>query len=366
MHARHLQQARHIKAHLRRHLLSWYDTHHRKLPWRGIDDAYGVWVSEIMLQQTQVDRVVGYWQRFMAAFPTVTELARAPLPHVLSLWSGLGYYSRARNLHRAAQDIVAKFNGRLPADVEQLRSLPGFGRYTAGAVASIAFQLSTPLVDGNVARVFSRLLELEGRPGNKERETLLWEVAELWVQGKSPGDWNQALMELGATICLPRGAQCARCPVSSHCGALASKRVDELPWPKTPPKRKRLDVAVAVVRRGEKLWLARRAERGLFGGLWEMPSAVIDDGATAEATLQNLVGERAKVGAHLATVERTLTHRQLVLHVHEVVVSAKSSRTLPGYEECQWADARDASALGMSSAMRAAITATLTASHSSK
>ncbi|HEY1908255.1 MAG TPA: A/G-specific adenine glycosylase, partial [Myxococcaceae bacterium] len=212
-------------AELRAALLRWYDAQARDLPWRRTRDPYRIWVSEVMLQQTQVSVVLPYWTAFLARFPDLDSLARASLDDVLAAWRGLGYYARARNLHRAAVAVVERHAGGLPDDVDALRALPGFGRYTVGAVASIAFGKEVPLVDGNVARVLARLAGLEGPTGDAGREKQLWALAEALVQGERPGDWNQALMELGATVCRQEQPTCLLCPVRAHCGALASGRV---------------------------------------------------------------------------------------------------------------------------------------------
>ncbi len=337
-----VERAKAVKSEVRAQLLRWFDRTKRDLPWRKTRDAYGIWVSEVMLQQTQVDRVVNYWTRFLARFPDVESLAAAELKEVLGLWSGLGYYSRARNLHRAAQTIVEVHGGSLPDSVDALLELPGFGRYTAGAVASIAFELEAPLVDGNVARVFSRLLEIEGAPGDRPREKELWASAETLVTGARPGDWNQSLMELGATVCTPQNPLCLLCPVRAACGAFAHDRVEALPPPKKATKRKRLEVQVAVARRGKDVLLARREERGLFGGLWELPSAEL---------LTKTLGRRAEVGPELMVVERTLTHRDLVLRIHAVAMPLKLGKPPTGYVEWRWVPLNEVAALGMSSAM---------------
>jgi A/G-specific adenine glycosylase len=340
---------------LRPRLLAWFDRSKRDLPWRQTKDPYGIWVSEVMLQQTQVDRVVRYWTRFLERFPTVQALAAAELHEVLGLWTGLGYYSRARNLHAAAKEIVEKHGGQLPDGVEPLLTLPGFGRYTAGAVASIAFDLEAPLVDGNVARVFSRLLEIDGAPGEKAREAALWAAAEALVVGERPGDWNQALMELGATVCVPQNPLCLVCPVRASCRALASGRVAELPPPKKPPKRKRLELAVAIARQGDQVLLARREEKGLFGGLWEMPAIELEAGARGDARLQVLLGKKATIGPELSVLERTLTHRDLVLRLHPVQLPKKLARPPKGYLEWRWIAPGELGALGMSTAMQGAL-----------
>ena len=342
---------------LRAALLSWFDRHQRDLPWRRTRDPYAIWLSEVMLQQTQVVTVIPYWQRFLERFPTVEALAAAPLPDVFALWSGLGYYSRARNLHRAAQEIVTRFGGKLPASAEALRTLPGFGPYTAGAVASIAFAQEAPLVDGNVARVFSRVFEIDGPPGDRRREAALWARAAELVRGPRPGELNQALMELGATVCRVDGPSCLLCPVREHCGALASGRVKELPPPRVRAARQQLRLAVAVWRRGEELLLARRAEGGLFGGLWELPSAEVPPGAPDDAlglALRALLGRSRKVGGVLGRVKRTLTHRELVLDLVEVTGQGNPP---PGgsVQEWRWASVDDAKSLGMSTAMARAL-----------
>lgn len=337
-----VDRAKAVKSEVRAQLLRWFDRTKRDLPWRKTRDAYGIWVSEVMLQQTQVDRVVNYWTRFLERFPHVKSLAAAELKDVLGLWSGLGYYSRARNLHRAAQTIVEVHGGALPDSVDALLELPGFGRYTAGAVASIAFELEAPLVDGNVARVLSRLLEIEGAPGDRAREKELWAAAETLVTGERPGDWNQSLMELGATVCTPQNPLCLLCPVRTSCGAFAHGRVDELPPPKKAAKRKRLELQVAVARRGKDVLLARREEKGLFGGLWELPAA---------EALTNALGRRAEIGPELTVIERTLTHRDLVLRIHPVSMPAKLGKPPSGYVEWRWVPQNEIATLGMSSAM---------------
>lgn len=338
---------------LRDALLRWFDTVRRPLPWRAAADSYGVWVSEIMLQQTQVDRVIGYWQRFMVRFPSVRALAGAPLDDVLAAWSGLGYYSRARNLHRAAQALEERFGGSLPSDPALLRTLPGFGPYTAGAVASIAFGLEAPLVDGNVARVLSRALAIEGAPGDRAREAHLWAAAAGWVKGDRPGDFNQALMELGALVCTPTTPSCGACPVRAWCRAHATGRTAELPPPKAPPRRKRIELAVAVCARDGQVLLARRREAGLFGGLWELPAA--PKGRSARAALARLLGDDATVGESLGTVERTLTHRLLALHLRLVALPAELGRPPGEYAAWDWTTLSRLAERGLSSATRAAL-----------
>ena len=330
-------------------LLGWYAHARRDLPWRRSRDPYAIWLSEVMLQQTQVTTVIPYWNRFLERFPTAEALAAAELPEVLALWSGLGYYARARALHRAAQAISTEHGGKLPGTAEALRELPGFGPYTAGAVASIAFGERTPLVDGNVLRVLARVFEVEGEPASRAVQKRVWELAGELVPAQRPGDFNQALMELGATLCTPKTPDCPACPLRSQCGALRTGRVDALPSPKARPVRKRLRMTCVVALRRGRVLLARRPERGLFAGLWELPGAEGNRAALATA-----LGSGFTLGAKLGTVERTLTHRELELELVTASAAARPQHIEP-YLELRWANPREAAALGMSSAMRACL-----------
>jgi A/G-specific adenine glycosylase len=332
--------------------LRWFDAHQRDLPWRHTRDPYAIWVSEVMLQQTQVATVIPYWHDFLARFPTVAALARADTADVLAGWRGLGYYSRARNLKAAAEQVIAEHGGELPSTAEALRTLPGFGRYTAGAVASIAFGEASPLVDGNVARVLSRLFEVEGAPGDKVREARLWQLAGQLVEGPRPGDLNQALMELGALVCRVEAPTCPACPARRVCLARASGRVAELPPKKVRAPRKPLCFAVAVFRRRGALLLGRRAEKGLFGGLWELPCAEVAPRVEPLVALAAAVGN-ARLGPALGTVRRTLTHRDLELRLF-LAKSLAAPKALSGYQQLRWATAKQAEALGMSTAMQRA------------
>jgi len=293
---------------LGRALLAWYRSSRRDLPWRRGRDPYRVWVSEIMLQQTTVGAVVPYYRRFLRAFPTVGALASARLDDVLAAWSGLGYYRRARHLHQAARKVVARHGGRFPRGLEDALALPGVGRYTAGAVLSIAYSLPVPVVDGNVARVLSRLLLIEDpRPAAARRR--MWGAAAALVETspETPGDLNQALMELGATVCLPRRPACGACPVSRRCAARAAGREEEVP---SPPRRRRpveVRSAVAVVLRGGRLLLVRRRDTSLMQGLWELPPA--RSRGSAE-------GLRLRLERPVATVRHAITWRRLRIDVH--------------------------------------------------
>jgi A/G-specific adenine glycosylase len=306
-----------------------------------------------MLQQTQVRTVIPYWKRFLARFPTANALAEASVSDVLATWSGLGYYSRARNLHRASKVIIAEHGGILPTTVDGLRSLPGFGRYTAGAVASIAFGQSAPAVDGNVSRVLSRLFLVEGPPGNRDRERRLWELAADLVEGPRPGDLNQALMELGATVCRSQVPSCLLCPARSDCAALRLGRVAQIPPARARPTRRMLRLAVALWRRGGRYLLARRPGRGLFGGLWELPAIELDpdvDSDGVEAALRRLLGHSIRCEGLVVVVERSLTHRNLQLNTM-LVTGRSEPKMIDGYEELRWASREVAAKMGMSAAM---------------
>ena len=251
-------------------LLAWYDLHARTLPWRGIHDPYRTWVSETMLQQTRVETVLGYYERFLQRFPTVADLAAAPEDDVLKRWEGLGYYSRARNLHKGAKQVMADFGGVIPSDAEALRKISGVGPYTAGAIASIAFDQPVPAVDGNVIRVVSRLKGIRENVGVPSvRRALEGEAAAL-VPADRPGDFNQAVMDLGATICTPGTPACEKCPLQSECDAFAAGDAEELPVlpRKNPPKV--LDYDVCLIFSGNRVLMRQRTE-AMLRGLWVFP-----------------------------------------------------------------------------------------------
>ncbi len=311
---------------LHRRLLDWYDAHKREMPWRGHPDPYAVWVSEIMLQQTQVETVRGYFARFMAAFPAVAALAAAPRQDVLKAWEGLGYYTRARNLHKAAQALVAQ-GGRLPQDVAGWAGLPGVGPYTAAAIASICFGVSAPVVDGNVIRVFARFLGW----GDDFRKPAGRRRLAAWLQphidaSRRPGDFNQAMMDLGATLCVPRNPACAACPLRRACVARRGGRQAELP---AKPARKKVPtrIAVAALARdaaGRVLFTQRTGE-GLLGGLWELPNLMLTCAPTRRDALRALsrqTGLSALRAEPLGTVTHLFSHFRLLLYVYAVPVCA--------------------------------------------
>lgn len=255
----------------RRRMGDWFDRHGKDLPWRRRSDAYAVWLSEIMLQQTQVATVCGYFERFLQAFPTVEKLALADEEQVLRLWEGLGYYRRARQLHRAAKILVERHGGKIPRDLETLRRLPGIGRYTAGAILSIAYDLPHPILEANTIRVFSRLLGYEGDPHASAGQKLLWSMAEAVIPAKRPGRLNQSLMELGREICKSRRPTCESCPVASLCAAAEKGLQDRIPRPKVKPKFEEVREAAVIVRRRGRVLLMKRGDGGRWAGLWDFP-----------------------------------------------------------------------------------------------
>jgi A/G-specific adenine glycosylase len=279
-----------------------------------------------MLQQTRVETVIPYYERFLECFPTVHALADADADELMRSWAGLGYYSRARNLKAAACKVVSEHGGFVPADVEALRALPGVGRYTAGALASIAFDRPAPVVDGNVARVLARLLDLALDVRSPAGQRRLWEEAEALASGPSPGDLNQALMELGALVCTPRAPRCRRCPLRKHCRGLASGRAEALPVkaPKAAPKP--IEAVAALLERGQRVLAVRRPPSGLLGGLWELPGGELAAGEPPSRGLARALRERIGLTPvrvkRLGEVAHGFTHRTLRLHVYHATAPA--------------------------------------------
>ena len=316
-------------------LVPWYRATRRDLPWRRTRDPYAIWLSETMLQQTRVDTVVPYYQRFLAQMPTVRSLAEASEDQVLTLWSGLGYYRRARMLHAAARRMVREHEAQVPAAPEQLLALEGVGRYTAGAVASIAFGKRAALVDGNVARVLARLFAIRQDVKAGEGAARVWALAERLVAEVSEpaGDWNQALMELGATLCAPRDPACGSCPVASACEARRlglARSLPVVPRKKAPTEMRRVAL---VLSSASSVLLARRRKEALFGGLWE-PPAVDDVGepGSALARLAKVLGVRASALEAAGEVEHVLSHRRMLISVARGPLGRRRRWPLPSDE----------------------------------
>jgi A/G-specific adenine glycosylase len=306
-------------AELRRRLLAWYRKNRRDLPWRRTRDPWSILVSELMLQQTRVETVIPYYQRFLARFPDAASLARAPEDDVLSLWAGLGYYTRARNLHRAAQQIVRDHAGALPGDADSLRALPGVGRYTAGAVASIAFDRPEPVVDGNVTRVLARLRGIDGDVASPAVMRRLWQEAEALARGCHPGDVNQGLMELGATLCTPRAPRCPECPWRRSCRAFRDGTAESLPVKKPRAAPREVEAVAGVIARRGRWLVVQRPPAGLLGGLWELPGGDCRRGEAPSHALARSLRERVGLTIRNAEpcghVAHVFTHLRLRLHV---------------------------------------------------
>lgn len=308
-----------VVAILRQRLLQWYGARGRDLPWRRTRDPYAIWISEVMLQQTQVKTVIPYYTRWLEALPAIADLAAADQTQVLKLWQGLGYYARARNLHQAAQQVMEQHQGMFPSTLPEVVALPGIGRTTAGGILSAAFNQPVSILDGNVKRVLTRLIALE-RPVKKASK-LLWQTSDQLLDPVQPGAFNQALMDLGATVCLPRTPDCGACPWSDSCRAFQQGMQNELPIreEKAPIPHKVIGVAVIWNDAGQIL-IDRRPQSGLLGGLWEFPGGKIEPGETVEECIrreiQEELGIEVEVGDRLISLDHAYSHFRVTLNVH--------------------------------------------------
>ena len=336
-----------------RALLDWYDAGHRALPWRQTRDPYRVWISEIMLQQTRAETAIPYYERFVLRFPDVRALAEAPEEDVLKAWEGLGYYSRARNLQSAARRIVCEYGGELPATSAQLRGLPGIGPYTAGAIASICFGERVAAVDGNVERVVSRLWGVREDVTRPPVRRAIAAHAQSLVPSARTGDFTNAMMELGATVCVPGAPRCLLCPAQAQCDACARGDAQDLPIKKKARPQRVQRMGVAIVRCGGRVLLRQRAER-LLGGLWVFP--LFEDATQPESLARALAdtGMQAAYDAPLGEARHVFTHI-----IWEMALHALSSPDAPDLPGCRWVDAQALRALPLPTAMKAARIAAL-------
>jgi len=326
------------KRRIQTQLLRWFELKGRDLPWRKTRDPYAIWISEIMLQQTQVATVIPYYKNFLKSFPTVRHLARADLSDVLRVWEGLGYYSRARNLHKAARTVVTLFNGKIPDTPEDLLSLPGIGRYTAGAILSIAFNREAPILDGNVKRVVARTFAIPGDPKEAKTEQKLWEISGALIPRGHASSFNQALMELGATVCTPKAPLCLICPLHDLCKARALGTPEGYPKKVARKKIPRVEAVSAVILRNGTVLISRRPPKGLLGGLWEFPNWETENGKDLKRALKTLLKKEmavnAKVGDPVGTLQHTYSHFKITLHVYYC-------RILGGKAHGTWVSFRD-------------------------
>jgi A/G-specific adenine glycosylase len=303
---------------LRESLLQWYAQQGRDLPWRQTQDPYAIWVSEMMLQQTQVKTVLPYYSRWLERFPTLQSLAQAEQQQVLKAWEGLGYYSRARNLHRAAQIVMAQHQGQIPTQFDDLVALPGIGRTTAGGILSAAFNQKQAILDGNVKRVLARLVALP-QPPNQALD-LLWPLTEAILSPEKPREFNQALMDLGATLCTRSRPRCEQCPWQTHCSAYRQNLQSELPMSESrgPLPHKQIGVAVIYDKAG-RILIDRRRQEGLLGGLWEFPGGKIEPNETVEECIhreiQEELGIEIRVCDRITTIDHAYTHFKVTLNV---------------------------------------------------
>ena len=335
---------------LREALLAWYADKRRDLPWRHTRDPYAIWVAEVMLQQTQVATVIPYYRRFMERFPSVEDLAGASLDSVLAVWQGLGYYGRARNLHRAAALVCDRYHGRVPSDPEALRALPGVGAYTTGAILSIAYGQPVPALDANAIRVLARLLDLDELPTRARARRALETTAQAILPADDPGRLNQALMELGAMVCTSKGPSCHNCPWSQHCLAVVRGTVAERPVrPSRRPVPVKRFVGVGLVD-GATVLLCRRRPSGLLGGLWEIPSVELsphdDPLESAEALLGDLGLGCISLGDPRATISHAYSHFGVLLSLYRGSASG-DPRAVSPWDRCAWIPLVELAAYGL-------------------
>jgi A/G-specific adenine glycosylase len=302
-------------------LLDWYQKNKRALPWRKTRNPYRILTSEIMLQQTQVKTVIPYYEKWIREFPSFGALAKAPLGQVLKSWEGLGYYSRARNFHALAGTVMKNHEGALPDTFDSLKSLPGIGRYTAGAILSIAFSKKFPVLDGNVMRVLTRHFAIKKNISEIATQKELWALAEEMLPNENVGDYNQALMELGATVCTPKNPVCTKCPAKASCRALQWGIVDKLPMKTKSAPTPHHSIGAGVIWKDGRILISQRPLKGLLGGLWEFPGGKKEKGETISETVRREIkeelGVKVSVGKKLLSIPHAYSHFKITLHVHE-------------------------------------------------
>ena len=323
-------------------VIAWQRVHGRHdLPWQGTRDPYRIWLSEVMLQQTQVTTVVAYYRQFLEAFPDVRALASASLERVLSLWSGLGYYRRAHHLHMAACEVVMRYGGEFPRDAATLATLPGVGRSTAAAIAAFAFGAHTAILEANVKRLLARHEAIEGNPGAPIVAAQLWQVAQAMLPAHDVETYTQGLMDLGASVCTPAQPKCELCPVHADCAALREGRVNELPSPRPRKMLPQRAIRVLLIERGGEILLEKRPAVGIWGGLWSLPELPLD--ANIGASMRTRFAAEATLGEELPPIPHGFTHYALTMHPRRIIVDKWPKRAeAPGLLWLSPADAHSA------------------------
>lgn len=324
---------------LRQKLLKWYDQNQRDLPWRRTTDPYHIWISEVMLQQTQVNTVIPYYKRFLKLLPNLKTLADADSNNVLKVWEGLGYYARARNFKKAASIVLNKHQGQVPEDEGSFRELPGVGEYICAAVLSIAFKKPLAVVDGNVKRVLARLLCIDQPVNNSRNHTIFSEAAGLLLARRKPHLFNQAMMELGALICRPKNPDCLNCPLQKFCGAYLKNRVEELPKRIQTKKVPTYHISAGVIFKKDKILITQRKPDGLLGGLWEFPGGKVQKGETAKAAcireIKEEVNLEVEITENLTTIKHAYTHFKIIMNVF-ICDYVRGRINLNGPEDFHW------------------------------
>lgn len=333
------------KRSLQQRMLAWFGEHARELPWRGTRDLYAIWLSEIMLQQTQVITVIAYFQRFLERFPTVSDLAAADEQEVLRLWEGLGYYRRARQLHAAAKQVVAQHGGQFPETFAEVLALPGIGRYTAGAILSIGRDLPLPILEANTIRVLSRLLAYTDDVYSTQGQKTLWQFAEEILPAGQIGHFNQSLMELGALVCTPRDPACLVCPVASLCPTRKQGWQAKIPAPKKKTQYEEVTEAAVVIRRKDGRVLVRRCQPGeRWAGLWDFPRVSAGKNSEIAAAVHSLAGVHPELGERFATLKHGVTRYRITLDVYNATCASPGKASA----DAQWTTIESLAALPLS------------------
>ncbi|MCI5071974.1 A/G-specific adenine glycosylase [bacterium] len=322
--------------------MSWYKKYARDLPWRRTKNPYYIWLSEVMLQQTQVKTVIPYYKKFIQAFPTIEDLAQASEDNLMQYWQGLGYYRRAKHLHQAANQIVSNYDGKLPQTAQELIQLKGFGEYTSASVASIAFDQAIACVDGNVKRVMARLFADDSKPCEKSQSLL---------DEKNPGDYNQAIMELGATVCTPKNPQCLLCPVQKQCTALKKGQVDQFPIKAKKIKQKNIYAAIVLVEYEGHFLMQKRTQPGRWENLWQNPSLESEKKLSHHTILHWLESITEKQSSNLtsvANINHQLTHQKIIAQVLHLNLKKNLNLKTLASQDYQWIKKNNLATLGIS------------------